>query len=85
MAYPESDWLIAQAFYEQGLSLGEIVARDAVKLTGIQDRATISRKAARDGWVKGKNATVLKNEVAAHSTLDDALRAKLTFNATDVG
>jgi len=83
MAYPESAWAVIKAFYEQGLSLSEIVARPEVELTGITDRVTISRKAQRDGWIKGKNAVLLRNEAEARRALDEARHAKEAMNATE--
>ena len=55
MAYPDSSWEIVKAFYEQGLSLSEIVARPEVQLPA-SPTASPSPKAQQDGWIKGKNA-----------------------------
>ena len=67
----------------RGLSLSEIVARPEVELTGITDRVTISRKAQRDGWIKGKNAVLLRNEAEARRALDEARHEKEAMNATE--
>lgn len=52
MAFSPKDWAIVQAFFEQGLSLAEIVAREEVQRTGITDRGSISRKSKQEGWIK---------------------------------
>lgn len=83
MAFSPKDWAIVQAFFEQGLSLAEIVARPEVKATGIKDRGSISRKATQEGWIKGKNATLKKTEVELKQSVADVESQKATLNATE--
>lgn len=83
MAFSAKDWTIVRAFFEQGLSLAEIVAREEVQRTGITDRGSISRKSKQEGWVKAKNATLATAEVSARAALDDVAEKKATLNATE--
>ena len=85
MAYSEKDWEIVKAFYEQGLSLAEIVDRKEVKKTGIKVRASISRKAKQEGWIKGKTQHLATEELKANQALD-AINAKKkqVLNATEL-
>ena len=85
MAYSEKDWGIVKAFYEQGLSLAEIVDRKEVKATGIQDRASISRKSNKEGWIKGKMQHLATEEIKANQALDDINATKRqVLNATEL-
>jgi hypothetical protein len=81
MAFSVRDWEIVRAYYERGLSLAEIVARDDVAIT---DRSSISRKAKAEGWIKGEKATLLNDEVQAKQTLAEINQQKSTLNSTDV-
>ena len=79
MAYSANDWEIVKAFYEEGLSLSEIVDRPEVK---IKDRSSIQKKAAKLGWEKGRISTLLKKEVAAIQTVNEINQEKSTLNST---
>ena len=81
MAFSNRDWEIVRAYYERGLSLAEIVARDDVAIT---DRSSISRKAKTEGWIKGEKSTLLNNEIQAKQTLAEINQQKSTLNSTDV-
>lgn len=83
MAFSPKDWAVVRAFFEQGLSLADIVARPEVKATGIKDRGSISRKATKDGWIKGKNATLQEKEVELKQSVADVETQKATLNATE--
>lgn len=85
MAYSEKDWAVVKAFYEQGLSLAEIVNRKEVKATGIKDRASISRKAKQEGWIKGKIQHLATEEIKINQALEE-LNAKKQqeLNATEL-
>ena len=83
MAYPDSSWEIVKAFFEQGLSLTEIIARPEVQKTGICEKGSISRKAKQDGWIKGKNATLVAKEIELKQYAADVEAKKATFSATE--
>ena len=80
MAYSSKEWEVVRAFYERGLSLSEIVARDEVK---IKERGSISRKANQEGWIKGEKATLLQKEIDAKQYISAISEQKETFNATE--
>jgi hypothetical protein len=84
MAFSQKDWAVVRAFFEQGLSLSEIVARDEVKQTGITDRGSISRKSKQEGWIKGKNATLATEEIQIKQKVAEIAEKKATFSATEV-
>ena len=74
-----SDWANARAFFETGKSLSEISAA-----TGI-DRATISKRAKNEGWVKGKFQQLITEGarvVEEISTLDSTVQ-QLVVNGID--
>ena len=73
MAYSEEQWSVVKAFYDRGLSLSDITLRPEVE---IKDRGVISKKAKKDGWVKGEKATLLNKEISV-------LQEKATLNATE--
>jgi predicted DNA-binding protein YlxM (UPF0122 family) len=81
MAFSKRDWEIVRAYYERGLSLSEIVARDDVVIT---DRSSISRKAKAEGWIKNEKSTLLNNEIQAKQMLAEINQQKSTLNSTDV-
>ena len=81
MAYSEKQWEVVKAFYERGLSLSEITERDEV---AIKDRAVISRKAKKEGWVKGEKATLLQKEIEAKQEVAEIKQQKATLNATEL-
>ena len=60
-------WEQARAEYEiRGISLQEVGDRFGV------DRAAVSRKAKKEGWIQGKNHGVVEKKVAAIKALADA-------------
>lgn len=97
MAYTNTQWEKAKAYYESGLSLSQIKEK-----TGIA-RNTISQRAKREQWEQGKNVgyieakenfieqkgTVLEQSGAvalqiADEIADDNIRRKcLVFNTTE--
>lgn len=81
MAYSEKQWDIVRAFYERGLSLAEIAARHEVE---IKDRSSISKKAKSDGWVKGKNSTLVQDEALAKQKAVEIAGKKSTLNSTEL-
>lgn len=84
MAFRKSDWDVVRAFFEQGLSLSEIVAREEVRQTGITDRGSISRKSKQEGWIKGKNATLATEEIQVKQKVAEIAEKKTTFSATEI-
>jgi hypothetical protein len=76
MAYSQKQWDEVRGWYEIGLTLSEIAERASIK-----DRGSISRKAKLEGWVKGKNATVVQAEVVVRQALSDVEAHKATQNA----
>lgn len=72
MAYTEQQWSTVQTFFECGLTLGEITLRPEVD---IKDKGVISKKAKKEGWEKGKRATLIDTEIKL-------LSEKATQNAT---
>jgi hypothetical protein len=80
MAHTERDWEIAKAYFERGLSLSEIVARDDVV---IKDRSGISKKAKLEGWAKGKIQPLVEKEVLARQALSEVAVEKSTQNSTE--
>lgn len=83
MAYPDSSWEVVRAFFEQGLTLQEIVDRPEVQKLGIKDRSVINKKAKKEGWERGKRTQLVENEVAARRVLDAAAAEKATMNSTE--
>lgn len=81
MAYNSKDWDVVRSFYERGLSLADIVARDEVV---IRDRSSISKKAKAEGWIKGVNSTLVENEVLAKQAIADIASKKSTMNSTEL-
>lgn len=81
MAYSHTEWEIVRAFYERGLSLAEIAARDEV---AIKDRASISRKAKKENWHKGEKATLVKKEIETKQAVAEIATEKATLNATEL-
>lgn len=81
MAYSAKEWEVVKAFYERGLSLGEIAARPEVT---IKDRKTISRKANQEGWVKGEKATLVDKEINIKQGIEEIATEKATQNATEL-
>lgn len=81
MAYSDNQWEVVRAFYEQGLSLAEIVKRPEVEIT---DRSSISKKAKECGWSKGKNSTLLAKEIEAKQKVAEVAAEKSTLNSTEL-
>ena len=81
MAFSNRDWEIVRAYYERGLSLAEIVARDDVAIT---DRSSISRKAKAEAWIKGEKSTIVEKEIEARTTIKEINQQKSTLNSTEV-
>lgn len=79
MAYSIEQWKIVRAYFEEGFSLAEIVARHNVD---IKDRSSISRRAAKEGWIKGENATLTDTEVQIKQMTAIVVEKKSTMNAT---
>ena len=77
MAHSERQWAIIKAYYERGLSLAEIVARDDV---AIKSRGSISKRAKADGWgVSGEKKHLVEDEVKAKRFLSGLIEQKETF------
>lgn len=81
MAYSAQDWEIVKAFYERGFSLAEIVARDEVL---VKDRSSISRKAAKEGWIKGEKQHFVEKEIQTKQSVADIFQKKTTLNSTEL-
>lgn len=81
MAYSHDEWETVRAFYERGLSLAEIAAREEVV---IKDRKSISRKANQEGWIKGEKATLVEREVKTKQAVAEIATEKATLNATEL-
>lgn len=64
MAYPKEVWEKAKVLFEHGKTLAEIA-----KEVGVKDKSQIGQKAKKEGWVKGKNLTLVEKEVKAKQTL----------------
>ena len=80
MAYSDKQWDVVRAFYERGLSLGEITLRPEVD---IKDRGVISKKAKQAGWIKGIKATLVDKEIYAKQSVAEIAEEKATLNTTD--
>lgn len=80
MAYSYDEWETVRAFYERGFSLSEIIAREEVS---IGDRSSISRKAIKEGWIKGKKSTLVEKEIDTKQKTKEIIDEKSTFNATE--
>ena len=81
MAYSPKQWEIVRAFFENGLSLAEIVARPESQ---IKDRSSISKRAKSEGWIKGKNSTLLNSEVELKQNVTKVEEQKSTLNSTEL-
>ena len=84
MAYSEKDWEVVKAFYEQGLSLAEIVETPEIKKIGITDRSGISKKAKKEGWTKGKNSTLVEKVIQSKQLDKEIEKEKSTLNSTEL-
>jgi hypothetical protein len=81
MAYSSAEWDKVRAFFEAGLSLAEIVARDEV---AIKDRSSISKKAKTEGWKKGgENQQLVEKKVAAVQQVASVKAEIQQKNSTD--
>jgi hypothetical protein len=82
VAYSDQEWETVRAFYERGLSLSEIVARDGVK---IKSKSQISKKASAEGWEKlGKKKRLLDREVLSVQEVSAINEQKETLKETDL-
>ena len=81
MAYSDKEWGIVRAFFESGLSLAAITKRPEVS---IKDRATISKKAKKEGWLKAAKATLVDREVQSRLEVASIEGEKATLNATAI-
>jgi len=84
MAYSEKDWEVVRAYYQQGLSLAEIIETPEVKKIGITDRSGISKKAKKEGWLKGKNSTLVEKVIQSKQLDKEIEKEKSTFNSTEL-
>lgn len=81
MAYSTQEWQVVKAYYERGLSLAEIIARDDV---AIKSRSQICKKAVMDSWDKtGKKKQLIDREVAVRTDLAGIRNEKETFNTVE--
>ena len=76
MALPESQWAIIRAYYERGLTLDAILARDDVL---IKSKGSISKRAKAEGWVSGIKKQAVSEEVKVKQFLSDILKQKETM------
>ncbi len=74
MAYTSDQWRVVRSFFEAGLSLAEIVARDEV---AIKDRSSISKKAKAEGWKKGGEIQQLVEKKTQAVQKVDELKAEI--------
>jgi len=74
MAYTDNQWQTVRAFYERGLTAGEIVLRKEVAIT---DRGSINRRAKKENWIAGIKAALIDNDIKA-------LENKASQNASEV-
>ena len=81
MAYSAKEWLTVKAYYERGLSLADIVARDDV---AIKSRSQIGKKAIVEGWDKsGKKRQLIEREATNRVAMAEIRDEKETFNAIE--
>jgi predicted DNA-binding protein YlxM (UPF0122 family) len=76
MAHSERQWAIIRAYYERGLSLAEIVAREEVT---IKSRGSISKRAKIEGWGSDKKKQLVDEEVKAKQLLSGLVAQKETM------
>lgn len=84
MAYSESQWQMVQSYYEAGLSLSEIIARDNVD---IKSKSQISKRANKFGWIKSdEKKQLIFSEVKAKQQLSAIKKQKETIlkETTDI-
>jgi len=67
MAYDIDQWQRIKAYYEAGLSLLEILNKPEVT---IEQRSTIHARAKREGWIKGKSAQLMQDEIEIKPKLE---------------
>jgi len=84
MAYSQKDWDVVKAYYERGLSLSKIIAQPKVIKSGITDRGSISKKSKQDGWIKGKNATLVTEEIEIEQAVAELAEKKAILSATEL-
>ena len=67
---------IIRAYFERGLTLSEIVARDDVF---VKSRGSISKRAKAEGWIAGIKKQSVSDEIKAKQFLSDILKQKETM------
>lgn len=82
MAYSDAQWAKVRAYYERGLSLSEIVARDDVL---IKSRGSISKRANAEGWQHGIKKQTVSKEVQVKHELAEITKQKETMPAEERG
>lgn len=79
MAYSDKDWEEIRIMFEQGRSLGYIASNSRIK-----DKGTISRKAKKEGWEKGKTQPLIDKDVQARQALAEVEAEKSNLSATEL-
>lgn len=80
MAHSDQQWQTVRAYFERGLTLGEIVARDDI---AIKSRGSISKKAKAEGWVAGGKKQDVTREVLATQEIEAVRKQKETLAAPE--
>ena len=80
MAHSDQQWQTVRAYFERGLTLGEIVARDDI---AIKSRGSISKKAKAEGWVAGGKKQDVTREVEARQTIGEIQNQKETLGSAE--
>jgi len=81
MAYSQKEWETVRSYFERGLSLSEIVARDDIT---VKSKSQISKKAILEGWQKnGEKKQLLDREILAKQEVAAISEQKETLKETE--
>ena len=81
MAYSETEWSVARAFFERGLYLQEIVDRDEVK---IKSKSQLSKKSKAENWERnGKTKRIFEQDVEIKQAVAEIKKQKETFGVEE--
>ncbi|MBE0469581.1 MAG: hypothetical protein IBX55_08775 [Methyloprofundus sp.] len=80
MAHSDYQWRLVRGYFEAGLSLDKIVARDDVE---IKSKSQISKRANLAGWKKGKNEQLIQSEIIKKQNDYEIKRKKETLIKND--
>ena len=74
----KEQWQKAKAMFEGGASLNEIAHDNKI------DKSTISKKAKKEGWIKGVNSGLIVNEINHISKKSTLNQQQLNYHNTEV-